>query len=260
MRVNDDASGNWHYAPSLAVDDEKNVCIAWLDARNGNYDIYFSHGIKENDRWQLSKNIRVNDDPVNASQYTPSIAFDNGNAYIAWYDDRNRDFDIFFSRGRLENNNWKFDNGIRVNDEHKGDQMHPSIAARDGEIFAVWEDERDGTSDIYFSKSIRKKDGIEFSKNIKVNDIEGKHYDPQIGISGDNIYVAWQAEVKDGGDIYFSHGKYNGSNWEFSKSIKVNDDITDSFTKPSPVFLSLVLGSVLVSIIIAGFWLCLIFG
>ncbi len=253
VRVNDDASGNWHYAPSLAVDDEKNVCIAWLDARNGNYDIYFSHGIKENERWRLSKNIRVNDDPVNASQYTPSIAFDNGNAYIAWYDDRNRDFDIFFSRGRLENNNWKFDNSIRVNDEHKGDQMHPSIAARDGEIFAVWEDERDGTSDIYFSKSISKKDGIEFSKNTKVNDIEGKHYDPQIGISGDNVYVAWQAEVKDGGDIYFSHGKYNGSNWEFSKSIKVNDDITDSFTKPSPAFLSLVLGSVLVSIIIAGF-------
>ncbi len=47
VRVNDDNSGNWHYAPSLAVDDENNVCVAWLDARNSNYDIYFSHGIKE---------------------------------------------------------------------------------------------------------------------------------------------------------------------------------------------------------------------
>lgn len=83
------------YAPLLAVDDEQNVCIAWLDARNSNYDIYFSHGIKENGIWRFSTNIRVNDESTNVSHYTPSMAFENGSAYIAWYDDRNKDFDIF---------------------------------------------------------------------------------------------------------------------------------------------------------------------
>src|SRR3972149_1680334 len=234
IRVNDDSSGNWHYAPSLAVDDEKNVCIAWLDARNGNYDIYFSHGIKEKGIWQFSQNVRVNDDSTNASQYTPSMAFENGSVYIAWYDDRNKDFDIFFSTGRLENNNWKFDKNIRINDDTGNtDQMHPSIAVRNGEIFAVWEDERDGASNIYFSKSIRRNDSLEFIKNIRVNDLSGKHYDPQIKISQDDIYIVWQAENTryfeapylntgttgtDSGDIYFSHGKFNGKNWEFSRN------------------------------------------
>jgi len=254
IRVNDDSSGNWHYAPSIAVDDEKNVCIAWLDARNGNYDIYFSHGIKDNGIWQFSKNARVNDDPTNASQYTPSIAFENGSAYIAWYDDRNKDFDIFFSTGRLENNSWKFDKNIRINDDTGNrDQMHPALAVGNGEIFVVWEDERDGASNIYFSKGSWKQEGFEFIKNIKVNDIKGKHYDPQIGISLDNIYVVWQSEVNDSGDIYFSHGKYNGKNWKFSRNIKVNDDLTDYFTKPDPLFLVLVPGSVIVSIIVVGF-------
>lgn len=253
IRVNDDPSGNWHYAPSLAVDDEKNVCIAWLDARNSNYDIYFSHGIKENDIWQFSQNVRVNDDPTNASQYTPSMAFENGSVYIAWYDDRNKDFDIFFSTGRLENNSWKFDANIRVNDDQEGDQMHPAIAVRNGEIFIVWEDDRNGTSDVYFSKSIRRNGSLEFGKNIRVNDIEGKHYDPQIEVSGGIIFVVWQAEVNDGGDIYFSHGKYNGKNWEFSRNIKVNDDLTDSFTKPNTIFLGLGLGFVIVSIIFVSF-------
>ncbi len=254
IRVNDDSSGNWHYAPSLAVDDEKNVCIAWLDARNGNYDIYFSHGIKENGIWQFSKNMRVNDDSTNASQYTPSIAYENGNAYIAWYDDRNKDFDIFFSTGKLENNSWKFDKNIRINDD-AGDrnQMHPSIAVRNGEIFAVWEDEREGASNIYFSKSIRKYDSLEFDKNIKVNDINGKHYDPQLKISEDSIYTVWQAEVNDSGDIYFSHGKYNGKNWEFSRNVKINDDLTDSFTEPSLMFLGSVLGSVIFSMVLVSF-------
>ncbi len=256
VRVNDDSSGNWHYGPSLAVDDEKNVCIAWLDARNGNYDIYLSHGIKENGIWQFSQNARVNDDLTNASQYTPSMAFENGSVYIAWYDDRNKDLDIFFSTGRLENNSWKFDKNIRINDDTGNtDQMHPSIAVRNGEIFAVWEDERDGASNIYFSKSIRRNDSLEFDNNIKVNYISGKHYDPQIEVSKDNIYTVWQAEKTgtDGGDIYFSHGKYNGKNWEFSRNVKVNDDLTDSFTKPSLVFLGSVLGTVIFSMVLVSF-------
>ncbi|CAG1001176.1 hypothetical protein METP3_03325 [Methanosarcinales archaeon] len=265
VRVNDDPAGNWHYAPSLAVDDEKNVCVAWLDARNSNYDIYFSHGIKENGIWQFSQNVRVNGDSTNASQYTPSIAFENGSVYIAWYDDRNKDFDIFFSTGRLGNNSWKFDKNIRINDDTGNkDQMHPSIAVRNGEIFAVWEDEREGTSNIYFSRSIRRNDSLEFDNNIKVNDVSGKQYDPQIEISQDNIYTVWQAEktpynvygeyVTDGGDIFFSNGIYNGKNWEFSRSVKVNDDLTDSFTKPSLVFLGSVLGSVIFSILIVSFF------
>ncbi len=254
IRINDDSSGNWHYAPSLAVDDEKNVCIAWLDARNENYDVYFSHGIKENGIWQFSKNVRVNDDSTNASQYTPSMVFENGSAYIAWYDDRNEDFDIYFSTGKLENNSWKFDKNIRINDETgKTNQMHPSIAVRSGEIFAVWEDEREGASNIYFSKSIIRNGSLEFDKNIRVNDISGKHYDPQIEISQNNIYTVWQAEVNDGGDIYFSYGKYNGKNWEFSRNVKVNDYLTDSFTEPSLMFLGPVLGSVIFSMVLVSF-------
>jgi len=253
IRVNDDPAGNWHYAPSLAVDDEKNVCIAWLDARNGNYNIYFSHGIKENGIWRFSTNIRVNDDSTNASHYTPSLAFENGSVYIAWYDDRNKDFDIYFSIGRFENESWKFDSDIRVNDNGKGDQMHPDIAVKDGEIFIVWEDGRDGGPDIYFSKGVKKNGSLEFIKNTKVNDIKGKHDDPQIGVIGSDVYVAWQAEVKDSGDIYFSDGKYDGKTWVFSTNIKINDDLTDSFTKPDPVLVGLILVPVIVSVIIVGF-------
>ncbi|MCZ7380847.1 MAG: hypothetical protein O8C64_04635 [Candidatus Methanoperedens sp.] len=254
IRVNDDASGNWHYAPSLAADDENNVCIAWLDARNGNYAIYFSHGTKENGIWRFSRNVMVSDDSTNVSHYTPSLAFDNGSAYIAWYDDRNKDFDIFFSKGRLENDSWKFDRSTRVNDDGKGDQMHPEIAVSGGEIFIAWEDGRDGGPDIYFAKGVKTNESFGFIKNIKVNDIKGKHYDPQIGLRGSDVYVAWQAEkANDGGDIYFSDGKYDGKTWVFSRNIKINDDMTDTFTKPDPVFLGLILVPVIVSVIIVGF-------
>lgn len=265
IRVNDDATGNWHYAPSLALDDEKNVCISWLDARSSSYDIYFSHGTKENRRWSFGENIRVND-AENASQYTPSMAFDNDNVYVVWYDDRNKDLDIYLSRGRKENNGWRFDKSIRVNDDSEGDQMHPSIAAKDNRIFVVWEDGREGNSNIYFSNGEVKPGSLGFGSNIKVNYAEGNHFTPQIRFDRD-VYIVWQAEKTpynnpvfkygeygtDSGDIFFSQGKYNGKNWEFSRNVKVNDDLTESFTKPDTIFLGVVFGSIVVSIAIASF-------
>jgi hypothetical protein len=248
-RVNDDPSGNWHYAPSLAVDDENDVCIAWVDARNGDYDIYFLHGIKDGGVWQFSENFKVNDNSENVSHYTPSLVFENGNIYIAWYDNRNKDFDIYFSEGRFINKNWEFDKNVKVNDDvENSDQMHPEIAVKDGEIYIVWEDGRDGGSDIYFSKYVKNNDSLEFVRNTKVNDIKGKHYDPQIAVDGRDVYVVWQGEINDSGDIYFSEGRLNGKNWEFSRNIKINDDLTDSFTKPDTVFLGLIIGPILVLI------------
>lgn len=249
-RVNDDPAGNWHYAPSLVADDENNIYITWLDARNNNYDIYFSHAKKENGNWYFGKNIKVNDDTVNASQYTPSIAYDNGSVYIVWYDARNGDLDIYMSTGRFENNSWKFGSNIRVNDDPgNSSQMHPEIAVSKDEIFIAWEDERDGDFNIYFSNGNKKNGSFGFSKNIKVNDIKGNHFSPKIKAVGESVYLVWQAEVNDNGDIYFSQGKYNGKNWKFIKNIKVNDDLTYSFTKPSLLFLGLMFLSVVSAMI-----------
>lgn len=246
VRVNDDAKG-WHYAPSIAIDDENNVCIAWLDSRNSDYDIYFSHGTRDAG-WKFSTNVRVNDDAANASQYTPSIAFENGTAYVAWYDDRNRDFDIYISRGGVVSNEWKFDANVRVNDEINGSQMHPSIALKNGEIFAVWEDESNGASSIYFSSARN----LEFISNTRVSNVDGRHYDPQIGVYKDIVYIAWQAEHgSDSGDIYFSAGKYSGKSREFGKIVKVNDDLIHS-AEVNTLFLMLMLGAVIAAFVIAG--------
>lgn len=254
VRINDDVPGNWHYAPSIAVDNKNNLYVVWLDARNNDYDVYFSHGKKENGKWHFNRNIRVNDDTVNASQYTPSISYDNGKVHIVWYDDRNGDLDVYLSTGRLENDNWKFGENTRINDD-TGDslQMHPAVAARKDEVYIVWEDGREGDLNLYISKGSEKNGSIEFGKNIRVNDIKGVHYSPQIEIAGDNIYIVWQGEINDSGDIYFSQGKYNGEILEFSEDLKVNDDLTDPFKEPDPVFLSAALLSVIsVMLLVSG--------
>ncbi len=63
------------------------------------------------------------------------------------------------------------------------------------------------------------------------------------------IFIAWEDGRKGPSNIYFSNGIVKNGSLRFSKNIK----ITASFVKPDSIFLGLILGSVIVSIIIVGF-------
>lgn len=103
VRVNDIAlaAGSWSY-PAIAVNGDGNAYAVWADWRNhtpddswSNPDIYFAYR-PAGGNWR--SNIRMNDDTGTARQGTPGIAVDGaGNAYIAWEDNRNGDYDIYFS-------------------------------------------------------------------------------------------------------------------------------------------------------------------
>ncbi len=74
----------------------------------------------------------------------------SGNAYAAWYDYRNGDFDIYFSYRSL-GGSWGAN--LKVNDDPgTEDQRSPAIAVdASGNAYAAWGDRRNGDSDIYFS-------------------------------------------------------------------------------------------------------------
>jgi len=148
VRVNDDAGVAAQVEPSIAVDVSGNAYAVWHDTRNGDYDIYFSYR-PAGGTW--GANARVNDDAGTTRQLSPSIAVDSsGNAYAVWQDERNGNYDIYFSY-RPAGGTWGAN--VRVNDDAgTAAQGEPSIAADgSGNAYAVWEDNRNGEGDIYFS-------------------------------------------------------------------------------------------------------------
>lgn len=218
--------------PSIAVDNNDNVYMVWQDERNGNWDIYFA---KSTDGGKsFGTNIRVNDDTSTSNQGTPSITIDkNEDIYIVWADERNGNYDIYFSKST--NGGESFNTNVRVNDDTgSSSQSAPSLAVDgNGNVYIVWTDGRnkgidDYNLDIYFAKSTNG--GGSYNTNIPVNDNIGlsSQKDPSITIDrSGNIFVVWtdkrnKGSDDDNSDIYFA--KSNNGSSSFDTDIRVNDD------------------------------------
>ncbi len=167
FRVNDDASMRNQRYPSISTDNMGNIVIAWMDNRDGNWDIYAQR--YDNNGTVNGINFKVNDDGGVNYKYYPSVSMDNaGDFVIVWQDQRNGDYDIYAQRydssGATNGANFK------VNDDNgTSGQGNPSISMNNSSNFViVWEDSRNGNEDIYSQRY--DGTGDEIGSNFKVND------------------------------------------------------------------------------------------
>ncbi len=85
-RVNTDAAQVYQGFPACAIDNNRNIVIAWEDTRNGSYDVYIQW--LDSTGNLIGDNERVNDNPLNQSDcYSPSCAFDNLGRLVVMFDD-----------------------------------------------------------------------------------------------------------------------------------------------------------------------------
>jgi hypothetical protein len=204
-KVNDDAGTATQGTPSIAVDNADIIYVAWTENRNGNYDIYFTNSTDGG--ITFSANKKVNDDAGTTGQYSPSIAaYNTGNVYVAWLDNRDGNEDIYFANSTNAGNT--FSANKKINDDPgSADQYHPSLSADNaGNVHVVWTDERNGNLDIYYANST--DGGNTFSTNKKVNDDAGTADQRFPSVATDdegNAYIAWEDERNSlNYDIYFT--------------------------------------------------------
>ncbi len=125
---------------------------------------------------------------------------------------------------------------IQVNDLGAGSgwQTSPVIGADDsGNVFAAWEDYRDGTYDIYFSRF--PSGGTGFGTDIKVNDDVGsaRQSRPSMAIGSDGkIHVAWEDYRNNNWDIYYANSSDVGLSFG-SNVLASNENTTEWQNNPS---------------------------
>ena len=217
VRVSDVAGTSSQIEPSIAVDPSGNAYVVWTDSRNGNWDIYFRY---RSAAGSWDPDFKVSDDEGTAYQTGPSLAVDpNGNAYVAWTDFRNGNDDIYF-RYRSAAGSW--DGNIRVNDVGTGDQKNQDIAVdANGNAYAVWNDSRSGSYDIYFSY---RPAGGSWDSSIRVNDPEGSAFSiTNTTVAVDpmgHAHAAW-SDTRDGDEAVYSSYRPSGGSW--GRNVKVQD-------------------------------------
>jgi hypothetical protein len=160
--------------------------------------------------------IRVDHDATNAWKWSPSAEADStAKLYVAWQDQRNLNFDVYFSRSTDAGSTWSIERVIN-DDPGISDQANPSLRAKgNGEVYVCWDDLRTKAStdcDIYCAKST--DGGINWSRNILVNDTtvekDAVQGGPHLAVGNDRaMFVAWQENRNcprpcDKSDVYFT--------------------------------------------------------
>ncbi|UCG70901.1 MAG: exo-alpha-sialidase [Thermoplasmata archaeon] len=226
IRVNTDQDTALQFNPTLAIDAEGTLYVAWEDTRDGDRNIYFAKSKDGGNTW-TDPNIRVNNDLGDFNEEGPSIAVDSGGTiYLVWDDNRNGDYDIYFAKSTDEGATWTEPN-VRVNtDLTDTGQSRPTIAVdATGTIYVAWTDRRNGNSDIYLAYST--DGGSNWSDpNVKVNTdtTTSDQYSPNLVVDCfGTIHISWVDKRDGDADIYYAKSINKGADWTYP-NVKVNTD------------------------------------
>ena len=217
------------------------VYVTWFDERHGpsplpNTAIYFNRSLDAGRSW-LPEDVRL-DTGIPAGQFRnmfPRIAASADAVYVVWQDARNGMGDIYVNVSLDKGTTWLVD-PVRI-DTGTGpgaaNSFGPDIAASGGSVYVVWEDTRDGESDIYFNRSL--DDGgtwLVSDVRIDTGDVAGADdsQDPRVVSDGGSVYVVWE-DVRNGpanpflvrSDIYFNRSLDSGTTW-LPTAVQVDTD------------------------------------
>lgn len=187
--------------------------IVWQDARDDAGDIY-AQKIDPTGVPLWPGEIKINSDAGAATQSLPVVALDaEENLLLLWYDNRDGHNDIFGQKfSAVGVRQWTPD--VRFNtDGGTTDQITPALQlAADGTIYAVWEDSRNGNTDI-FAQRYDPAGVAQWAGDVRVNSDSGasNQADPFITITPDGIVVVvWEDHRNGTNDIYLQQLNASG--------------------------------------------------
>ena len=226
FKVNDNAENSSQTHPSIAMKSNGDYVVVWMDLRSGDYDIYAQRF--DSNGSPHDSNFKVNQDFGNAHMY-PAISMDNnGNFVVVWEIPSSVNSSIYAQRYNSDGSTQGVN--FRVNDDDGFTSKGDACVAMDGNgnFMVVWEDRRNGISDIY--AQLYDSDGSAKGANFKVDDdTEDKYqYDPAVSVNdtGDFV-VVWRDRREGNSDIYAQ--LYSADGNAQGVNFKVSDDTSGAW-------------------------------
>jgi hypothetical protein len=190
FRVNDDGGSTDQYGSGVAVSISGEFVVVWTDRRGGEDDVYARcYDAAGN---PLGASFRLSD-VGSGRQLSPAVgARPDGGYWTAWADARSGNYDIYCQR--LDRSGNKVGASFRVNDDRGSALQRCSSIGMDerGYVCVVWEDERNGATDIY--RCLTDAVGNMLGPNLRVNDDgQGGADQYYAGVAGSNgrFLAAW---------------------------------------------------------------------
>lgn len=233
--------------PKIKLEDNENFFyVAYLDNTNDANDLYASRLKTADGSREWAGETKMNDDGDGNTQDALSIVVEpaTDDLIAAWRDNRDGDYDIYAQKIKpngLYDGTWN--TNVKINEDWGEDQSNPAIGilqdASGNSLYIVWQDYRNGNSDIYLAKydinGVRVR-LLANDINITSKDTTGSDQTmPAIAVNSANgaIYIAW-ADARNGNpDIYMQ--KFNTSGEaQWDDDLRINNDQTSGSIQGTP--------------------------
>ncbi len=216
-------------SPRICSDGAGGAIIAWMDKRNGNYDIYAqktaSNGITQ---WTANGTAICNEVSTDQLQLSSIISDGAGGAIIAWQDSRTGSTDIYVQKIASNGTTLWTANGTVICNETTAGQYSPRICSDGaGGAIIAWDDSRNGMNEDIYAQKIASNGITSWTANGTVICNETTADQNKILICSDGAggaIIAW-ADLRNGNDdIYVQKIASNGSSqWMANGTVICNE-------------------------------------
>ena len=170
--------------------------VVWQDARDENFEIYFTR--LNSSVQKLMWDVRITSNP--ALSGFPSIVWTGTEFGVAWEDNRDGNSEIYFAR--ISTAGLKLGEEVRIT-ASEGSSGSPSLAWNGTEFGLAWSDDRTGVSEIYFARI--NSSGVKQGEDVRVTETAQYSGLPSLAWTGTEYGVAWMDGPYSGGSyIYFA--------------------------------------------------------
>ena len=137
--------------------------------------------------------------------------------HVVWYDFRNGDEEIYYKRSPDAGISWGTDKRLTYSG---GSAIFPSISISGSFIHVVWQDDRDGNTEIYHKRST--DGGLNWGSDTRLTNNTSGSLSPVISVYGSVVNVVW-ADYRDGNfEIYYKRSPDDGVSWGQDKRLTNN--------------------------------------
>jgi hypothetical protein len=174
--------------PQMAISENGDIYIIWIDNDDGPIDTFFSVRASGEDAFENPVNLS-NDPP---SSFDARIAATGEKIFVVW----SQSNEIFFVNGALNNDGTVSFSSPRNLSNTTDKSQKPHIAASNIGVYVAWEESVGGSArppDIFFTGSVDQ--GQTFGSSINLSNNTGSSKNVRIAAAETNVYVTWQEDT-----------------------------------------------------------------
>ncbi len=193
------------------------VLVVWDDDRDGNYEIYYKRSLDGGANWSADTRL------TNSTSYSydPCVAISGLNIHIVWQNEQGGFYQIYYKHSIDGGISWSTDTSLT---NVTADLWNPSISLSGSDVHVVWEDERQGNSEIFYKGST--DGGISWGTDTRLTTDIADSWNPSVSVSGSVVHVVWYDNRDGNWEIYYKRSADGGISWSADTRMTTNSSVS----------------------------------